>query len=68
MDKEQTFYASITLIVATAITLVIGGLIFAGILAGNNDHDFDRTCIASGKSVEQITLKGSDSVYKVCQK
>lgn len=67
MNGEQKFYFGVWALCLVAAVLLIGGGIFAGVLQGNNDHDFDRVCIQHGKSVTYITLPGTRNEYKVCK-
>lgn len=56
-----------TLVWGVVVTLLLGSVIWGFIIANNNDHAFDTTCIQQGKSITFVTLQGQDYAKKECK-
>lgn len=50
-----------------AAIIVLLGIISGCVTAGYYDHNFDTTCITSGKSIIYETLDGQDYAVKQCK-
>ena len=63
-DKKDVIVVSLLIIAAST---VLCGLVWCGIVANNNDHNFDVKCIESNKAITYITLNGDSMAHKVCK-
>jgi len=64
MDKTFVYCTAIW---AGVIVFVVSAITLGCVVAGNNDHNFDVTCIENGKTIQYETLNGDDYERKVCK-
>lgn len=56
-----------TIVWGGVLNIFIGLMFLALILAGQNDHNFDKACLESGQSIKYETLQGEEYANKVCR-
>lgn len=67
MNGEQRQALVMVIVLILAVMTVALTLIGWGINSSHNDHDFDVTCLKSGKTIQYTNLEGTSSVYKECK-
>lgn len=63
MDGGEKLFAVFMLCVTFAVSLLIGW----GVVGTVNTHNYEKTCLASGKTIQFRTLEGQDYAYKECK-
>ena len=64
MDKDFVYA---TFAWAAVVAVLIIGSLTGLIIAGQNDHNFDKACLESGNTIRYTTIEGSDDAHKECR-
>lgn len=56
-----------TLVWGVVVTILLGSIIWGFILQNNNNHNFNVSCINSGKNLVYETLQGQEYALKQCK-
>ena len=63
MDGGEKLFATFMV----CVTIVVSVLISWGIVGSINNHNYEKKCLDSGKTIQYRTLEGQDMAVKECK-